>query len=105
MSVSSFEWDEQKDRENQLKHGVPFIVAQYAFSDPELVIVEDLEHSAVEKRFYCFGRIGDAILTVRFTYRNDNIRIFGAGYWRKGKSIYEKENKVHRRTNREGAGN
>lgn len=31
-------------------------------------------------------------LTVRFTYRGSVIRIFGAGYWRKGKVIYEREN-------------
>jgi hypothetical protein len=33
-----------------------------------------------------------AIMTVRFTWRNQKIRIFGAGYWRKGKAIYEKAN-------------
>jgi hypothetical protein len=32
-------------------------------------------------------------MTVRFTYRNGNIRIIGAGYWRKGKEIYEREHK------------
>ncbi len=32
----------------------------------------------------------------RFTYRGGVIRIFGAGYWRKGKRIYERENQVHR---------
>lgn len=95
MSIPSFEWDDKKDRENQLKHGVSFIVAQYAFSDPQRVITEDLEHGGEENRFYCFGRVGEAILTVRFTHRNDGIRIFGAGFWRKGRSIYEKENKVH----------
>jgi hypothetical protein len=31
-------------------------------------------------------------MTVRFTYRAGVIRIFGAGYWRKGKKIYEREN-------------
>ena len=36
------------------------------------------------------------IATVRFTYRDKVIRIFGAGYWRKGKQIYEQENEVHR---------
>lgn len=36
------------------------------------------------------------ILTVRFTYRGSVIRIFGAGYWRKGKAIYEHENQIHR---------
>jgi hypothetical protein len=34
-------------------------------------------------------------MTVRFTYRDGVIRTIGAGYWRKGKSIYERENKVH----------
>ena len=36
-----------------------------------------------------------AFLQYRFTYRNDVIRIIGAGYWRKGKAIYERENKIH----------
>ena len=31
-------------------------------------------------------------MTVRFTWRLQKIRIFGAGYWRKGKVIYEKAN-------------
>src|SRR6266568_3307133 len=44
------------------------------------------------------------ILTVRFTYREDVIRIHGAGYWRKGKRIYERENQVHGRAPREPQG-
>jgi hypothetical protein len=32
------------------------------------------------------------------------IRIFGAGYWRKGKRIYERENQIHRRTSRKSQG-
>ena len=31
----------------------------------------------------------EGILTVRFTMRGQNIRIFGAGYWRQGKKRYE----------------
>lgn len=38
--------------------------------------------------------IDTLVATVRFTVRNDKIRIFGAGYWRQGKKIYEKENKI-----------
>lgn len=91
----SFEWDDRKDRENQSKHGVSFTIAQCVFFDPKRIIAEDVEHSEGERRFYCFGRTGDGILTVRFTHRKDRIRIFGAGYWRKGKVIYEKANKVH----------
>ena len=58
------------------------------------IIAKDLEHSAFEERYYCFGKISENIVTVRFTYRNNKIRILEAGYWRKGKQIYEKENKV-----------
>lgn len=95
MNIPSFEWDTKKDLENQSKHGVSFTIAQHAFSDPQRVVTEDLEHSEDERRFYCFGRVAEGILTVRFTHRNNRIRIFGAGYWRKGKSIYEDENKIY----------
>jgi uncharacterized DUF497 family protein len=97
MKKIRFEWDSGKDRENQNKHGIVFATAQYAFADPDRVIAEDVSHSGTEKRYYCFGKVADGILTVRFTYRKDIIRIIGAGYWRKGKKIYEKENKIHKR--------
>lgn len=93
---SDFEWDSYKDKLNKEKHGVSFATAQLAFLDENRVILEDLEHSIDEKRFYCLGRVSDGIMTVRFTYRRNKIRIIGAGYWRKGKKIYEKENKIHR---------
>lgn len=89
-----FEWDETKNRLNQQKHHISFEEAQYAFSDSQRIIAKDLEHSKSEERFYCFGKIADDIVTCRFTYRNNKIRIIGAGYWRKGKQIYEKENKI-----------
>ncbi|MGC8518512.1 MAG: BrnT family toxin [Steroidobacteraceae bacterium] len=90
----SFEWDPAKDAENQRKHGVAFIDAQRAFFDPQRVIAKDLSHSRSESRFYCFGRLEDGIVTVRFTYRDGVIRIFGAGYWRRGKRLYETQGNV-----------
>lgn len=95
MSKTMFEWDDGKDKENQHKHGVPFSDAQHVFLDSKRVIAQDLSHSKTEARFYCFGKVGDGIMTVRFTYRNDVIRIIGAGYWRKGKKIYEKH-QIHK---------
>jgi len=95
MINARFEWDAEKDSENREKHGVSFELAQYAFADPNRVIAQDLMHSQDETRFFCFGRVGEGILTVRFTYREGSIRIFGAGYWRKGKKIYEQENHIH----------
>ncbi|MBB5348049.1 BrnT family toxin [Desulfoprunum benzoelyticum] len=91
---SDFEWDQDKNLINQEKHGVSFALAQLAFLDHNRVILEDLEHSENEKRFYCLGKVSDGVMTVRFTYRDNKIRIIGAGYWRKGKKIYERENKM-----------
>ena len=93
---TDFEWDEDKSNENERKHGVDFETAQYAFADSKLVIAEDLEHSRSEKRFYCFGKVKGGVLTVRFTYRKNRIRIIGAGFRRKGKKIYEEKNRIYR---------
>ena len=95
MNKTRFDWDENKDTDNQEKHGVTFFQAQHAFADPHRVIAEDHAHSEDEERYFCFGEVEGGILTVRFTYRDGVIRIFGAGYWRKGKAIYERENKIH----------
>ncbi len=95
MAKTKFEWDAEKDALNQEKHGVSFTDAQYAFADPRRVIAKDITHSQSEERFYCFGEVDGGVLTVRFTYRASIIRIIGAGYWRKGKVIYERENQIH----------
>lgn len=96
MANTRFDWDTDKDAENQQKHGVSFTRAQYAFADQQRVIAKDTTHSQTEERFYCFGEVDGGVLTVRFTYRASVIRIIGAGYWRKGKAIYERENQIHR---------
>jgi uncharacterized protein len=95
MRKATFEWDEEKDKENQIKHGISFLTAQRAFLDPHRVIAEDITHSSKEDRYYCMGRVDGGILTVRFTYRDKVIRIYGAGYWRKGRNIYENQNKIY----------
>ena len=95
MSKGRFEWDRLKDLENREKHGISFATAQLAFADPFRVIAEDLSHSTVEKRYYCFGLVEGGVLTVRFTHRHHVILIIGAGYWRKGRQLYEREHQVH----------
>lgn len=95
MTKARFEWDDEKDKENQLKHNVSFALAQHAFLDPHRIIAEDVSHSSDENRFYCIGLVNDGILTVRFTHRRNVIRIYGAGYWRKGRKIYEEQNKIY----------
>ena len=95
MKKTHFEWDDDKNKDNRAKHDVSFSLAQHAFLDPHRIIVEDTNHSTEEDRFYCIGRVAEGIITVRFTYRGNIIRIYGAGYWRKGRKIYEEQNKIH----------
>ena len=90
---NTFEWDDNKNQLNKNKHGVSFYEAQQAFFDENRIIAEDIEHSHSEKRYYCFGKVDTAVMTVRFTHRSTKVRIIGAGYWRQGKKIYEKAQK------------
>ena len=91
MSVT-FEWDGDREAENKAKHGVDFETAQYAFFDKRRLIVHDAEHSSLEERWFCIGKVKERILTVRFTYRGEVIRIFGAAEWRKWRKFYEQHN-------------
>ena len=87
----SFIWSKEKELTNIRKHGVSFISAAKAFKDIGRKIYIDSKHAGREERFFCIGKVDNRILTVRFTYRESKIRIFGAGYWRKGKEYYEKK--------------
>jgi uncharacterized DUF497 family protein len=85
-----FEYDEEKNRANIAKHGVSFDEAALAFGDDKRIVERDVEHSTVnETRYFLYGDTGRGIVTVRFTIRNGNIRIIGAGYWRQGRRKYE----------------
>ena len=86
---TDFVWRGDKNLLNIQKHGISFETAQRAFEDPNRVIAIDHKHSTRrEKRFFCYGKIEDRILTVRFVWRNRKIRIFGAGFWREGRRKY-----------------
>ena len=89
IQVGIFVWDAAKEQANLRKHGVGFVEASQVFLDPHRTIFTDEKHSAHEQRFFCLGEVKSKVLTVRFLYREGKIRIFGAGYWRKGRSYYE----------------
>ncbi|MCB0080882.1 MAG: BrnT family toxin [Caldilineaceae bacterium] len=92
--MANFEWDERKNQENQDKHGISFERAQYVFADPERLILRDKRHSTRdEDRYFCVGRISGGIVTVRFVRRSGKIRIFGAGFWHKYRTLYLERNR------------
>lgn len=78
------------------KHRISFELAQYAFQEPKRIIAYDRKHSTKkEKRYFCYGKINERIVTVRFTKRNNKVRIFGAGFWREGKELYYAKRKIY----------
>ncbi len=101
MATIRYEWDENKNRTNQRKHGVSFEVAARVFLDPlHVSIVDRLEGG--EHRWQTFGRTsGFALLVVAHTTTEHD----EAGLWvevvriisarradRKERRRYEEEN-------------
>ena len=67
----------------------------YYYPDPRRIFIRYPGMTAQETRWQLVGFDGNGILTVRFTLRRGWVRVIGAGYWRKPKHIYEKENQLH----------
>ena len=53
--VLTFEWDENKNRINQKKHGISFDEASSVFYDDLAILFDDPEHSQEEERFILLG--------------------------------------------------
>jgi hypothetical protein len=76
------EWDEEKNKINQNKHGIDFETARLVFDDPFCVtFVERV--SGGEERWHAIGSVEDIIvIVVVHTYRQDGsdevIRIISA---------------------------
>lgn len=86
----TFEWELERELVNICKHGYSFEEAKEVFADPAVIHLEDPKHSSEEDRFYAVGKTQKGVvLTVRYTYRQGTIRIFGAAEWRKWRKFYE----------------
>jgi len=92
--IGRFVWNIEKEISNIKKHGVSFEYAMEVFRDMNRRILADKAHSAFEARFFAIGEVNGRLLTVRFTYRQDKIRIIGAGFWRMGGMYYYEEEKI-----------
>ncbi|MBE9063450.1 BrnT family toxin [cf. Phormidesmis sp. LEGE 11477] len=81
MSTLSFEWDGQKARQNERKHGISFEEAKTAFEDTNARLLYDPDHSQEEERYVLLGvSTVLRILVVCHVYRygDDTIRIISA---------------------------
>ena len=75
-----FEWDEDKDRSNQLRHGLSFSEASELFtSNVDFLAIFDEDHSEDEDRFIAIGPIARGVIVVVHTEpAEDVIRIISA---------------------------
>lgn len=76
-----FEWDPDKNRSNQRKHGVSFEEAVTVFRDENADLIRDLDDSEEEERFILLGlSAARRILIVCHCYRKSDtlIRIISA---------------------------
>ena len=87
-----FEWDENKSASNLEKHGLDFITATVAFTDPKRIVVEDLRTDYGEPRFIIIGEADGILLFVAYTKRDEVIRIISARRARRKEiEIYEED--------------
>lgn len=64
MDGLHFEWDAAKAAANLKKHSVSFEEACTVFEDPDALVIDDPEHSALEERFIILGISAKARLLV-----------------------------------------
>lgn len=74
--VEGFEWDAGNTAKNVLGHGVAQAEAEELFFVAPIVLLEDEEHSTMERRCLILGPTGAGrLLTAAFTLRQPRIRI------------------------------
>ena len=74
-----FEWDPDKARDNEQKHGVSFLEASEVFGDDHSSSVPDPDHSSDEERYLIFGISQQGrYVVVSYTERGDRIRLISA---------------------------
>lgn len=76
----TFEWDENKNRINQQKHGVSFEEAKTVFYDEQALLEYDENHSENEDRFRILGFSdeGNILIVVHCIREESIIRIISS---------------------------
>lgn len=89
----TFEWDQEKAKENIRKHQVGFEEAKTVFNDPFSITIPDPQHSIDECRYIDVGYSSKGqLLVVVYTEREPNIRIISCRKAAKSeRRIYEYE--------------
>jgi len=70
----TFEYDENKSKQNLAKHGIDFDIAQLLWDDPGMLELPS-KKATTETRFLVIGTINQKHWSAIITYRGKNIRI------------------------------
>ncbi|MEG3839124.1 BrnT family toxin [Microcoleus sp. herbarium14] len=73
LTIMEFEFDENKSKINQEKHGIDFVEAQQLWIDPNKI--ELSAKTEDEPRFMVIGKIGGQHWSAIITYRQTKIRL------------------------------
>lgn len=88
-----FDWDEANSEKNWIKHKVTKIECEQVFFNLPLVVSDDENHSASEKRWYLLGRTDqNRKLFIVFIIRKNLIRVISARNMnKKEREIFDEE--------------
>ncbi|MBC8259855.1 MAG: BrnT family toxin [SAR324 cluster bacterium] len=81
-----FEYDLNKSKSNQQKHGIDFEDAQLLWQDSEVVELKSTFEG--EERYLVIGRINSKCWTATYTFRSDKIRIISVRRSRTNEVLY-----------------
>ena len=75
-----FEWDDEKEKINIIKHGIDFTTAARVFKDENRLELYDEAHSDFEDRYITIGLIDEIayLVMVVYTEREEAIRLISA---------------------------
>lgn len=75
-----FEWDDEKEKINIIKHGIDFTTAARVFKDENRLELFDEAHSDFEDRYITIGLIDEVayLVMVVYTEREEAIRLISA---------------------------
>ena len=74
-----FQWDDGNRNKNFIKHDVQNWECEQVFFNQPLLVLDDLGHSTMEKRWAAFGKTDSGrLLVIVFTLRGSLLRVISA---------------------------
>ena len=75
-----FEWDNQKNQQNIVKHGFDLLFAKFVFEDKNVFDFADERFDYGEKRRIAIGKVENRCVVVVYTMRDKTRRLISVRY-------------------------